>query len=171
MADTFGPDGTSFVRPFLDRALGAKDRRTTERAPVPAPTADRAAAAADGGHGHDGGPGADAHPGAPVRPYFVTGGRTQAARPIAIEALVQLSAHGERAVGSLHFERRAIADVVRTPVSLAEVAARVGVPLGVARVLVADMANDSLVVLHEASLRLQDDIALITRLINGVRAL
>jgi hypothetical protein len=106
-----------------------------------------------------------------VRPYFLTGGRTQTDRPISIEALVQLSPHGERAVGSLQFERRALAGVVRSPISVAEVAARIGVPLGVARVLVADMAAESLVVLHEASTRMQDDIALITRLIHGVRTL
>ena len=145
------------MRPFLDRKL--RDRSPAERAFGRAAASDRQSLDDDESSS------------SAVRPYFLTGGRTQTDRPISIEALVQLSPHGERAIGSLHFERRALADVVRSPISVAEVAARIGVPLGVARVLVADMAAESLVVLHEASTRMQDDIALITRLIHGVRTL
>lgn len=155
VSDTSGPDGTRFVRPFLDRKLrdGAAERAFG-----------RVSANEQSSSGDDASSSA-------VRPYFLTGGRTQTDRVIGIEALVQLSPHGERAIGSLQFERRALADVVRSPISVAEVGARIGVPLGVARVLVADMVAESLVVLHEASTRMQNDIALITRLIHGVRAL
>jgi Protein of unknown function (DUF742) len=81
-----------------------------------------------------------------VRPYAMTGGRTRPADPdLAVEALVSTTALGEARSGDLRLEWRWIVTLCRDVLSVAEVAARLDVPLGVARVLVADMAEEGLV--------------------------
>jgi hypothetical protein len=82
-----------------------------------------------------------------VRPYAHTGGRTRAVRDLAIEALVSTSRspdHGE--LGNT--QRRRIVELCASPRPVAEVAALLAVPLGVARVLVGDLASDGAVVVH-----------------------
>lgn len=107
-----------------------------------------------------------------VRPYFVTGGRTRTDRPLGVETLVRTTDQGRDARATLRFEPHAIASVCDGDgTSVAEVAARVGVPLGVARVLIADLADAGLVDVIDAPARIEDDISLIQRLIHGVRAL
>jgi Protein of unknown function (DUF742) len=86
-----------------------------------------------------------------VRPYALTGGRTRPRVDIAIEALVATTPRGrsrlrEPTDSSQH--RHALALCDRRPLSLAEVAALTRLPLGVARVLVADMLADGLVAVH-----------------------
>jgi hypothetical protein len=106
-----------------------------------------------------------------VRPYFVTRGRTRTDRALGIEVLVQTTERGREVLDRLMFEQHAIASVCIQPISVAEVAARVRVPLGVARVLIADLAADSLLDIHDTPARIEDDISLIQRLIHGVREL
>jgi hypothetical protein len=106
-----------------------------------------------------------------VRPYFVTRGRTRTDRPLGIETLVETTPKGREVLDGLRFEQHAIALVCAEPVSVAEVAARVRVPIGVARVLVLDLAGNGLVKVHDAPTRIEDDISLIQRLIHGVREL
>src|SRR5690606_41109381 len=60
-----------------------------------------------------------------------------------VESLVV--ATGSPPEGSLQFEHAAILAVCTTPVSVAEVAARVSVPLGVAQILVGYLADAGLV--------------------------
>ncbi len=82
-----------------------------------------------------------------VRPFIVTGGRTRPLHDgLRIETLVVSLPSALTA--PLHFEQRQIVHRCRTPLSLAEVAALVGVPLGVARVLVADLYTDNFVQLR-----------------------
>jgi hypothetical protein len=83
-----------------------------------------------------------------VRPFIVTGGRTRPLHDgLRIETLV--IARTTALNTQLHFEQRQIVQWCRTPISLAEIAALIGVPLGVARVLVADLYTDNLVELRE----------------------
>lgn len=104
-----------------------------------------------------------------VRPYMMTRGRT---RPqgvdLPLEALISTTPRGRSTVAEQAFERRPILQQCETPVSIAEVASGIGVPLGVARVVVADLVGDGLVQVHQAS---QTDGELVRRLIDGVRAL
>src|ERR671930_1668031 len=91
--------------------------------------------------------------GALVRPYAVTRGRTRPRLEIALEALVETTVRG-RAVasgnGGQGREHQYIAALCDGRVqSLAEIAARMQLPLGVARVLIADMATDGLVAVYE----------------------
>ena len=75
-----------------------------------------------------------------VRPFLVTGGRTQPLRAgLRLESLVHSSSAALSA--PLRFELRQIVDLCQTPITVADVAARLRVPLGVARVLIADLVS------------------------------
>jgi hypothetical protein len=88
-----------------------------------------------------------------VRPYAVTRGRTRPRLDIAIEALVETTVRGRGAdtrPGSHGREHQYIANLCDGRLqSLAEIAARMQLPLGVARVIIADMAADGLVAVYE----------------------
>lgn len=105
-----------------------------------------------------------------VRPYAITGGRTRARRThLAMEAIVVWT--GDDGVrGRLVLERRRIAELAETPVSVAEISAHLEVPLGVARVLVGDLADEGHVQVHQQS-NGRPDIVLLERVLNGIRAL
>ncbi|MGH9282495.1 MAG: DUF742 domain-containing protein [Acidimicrobiales bacterium] len=112
-------------------------------------------------------------PGRLVRPYAITGGRTRsrtAQIQLAIEALV-VATEAASANRSLALERRSIASLAVTPVSVAEISAHLHVPIGVARVLVGDMAEEGLVQIHQPSSDSRPDIVLLERVLNGIRAL
>jgi len=78
---------------------------------------------------------------------------------------------GQRQLTNLAHERRRIAELCREPISIAEVAARLGVPLGVARVLVGDMATDGFVDVHRPHTTDRPDLKLLERVLGGIRAL
>lgn len=105
-----------------------------------------------------------------VRPYAITGGRTRSrSHHLAMEALVVCSAEGTTR-SRLVLERRRIADMSETPVSVAEISALLEVPLGVARVLVGDMADEGLVLVSQPT-NGRPDIVLLERVLHGIRAL
>ena len=105
-----------------------------------------------------------------LRPYAITGGRTRSRSHLAIEALVVtcVDAAGR---SRLFLERRSVADLAVTPISVAEISAHLQVPLGVARVLVGDMADEGFVRVHQPRGEGRPDIALLERVLNGIRAL
>ncbi|MFZ4519463.1 MAG: DUF742 domain-containing protein [Microthrixaceae bacterium] len=103
-----------------------------------------------------------------VRPFVITGGRTRHATVhLRVETLVV--ATGRQLDRPLQFEHAAIVGWCASPVSVAELAARVGVPLGVAQILVGDLAEAGLVQVHES--RTVATPALLLRMIDAVRAL
>ena len=105
-----------------------------------------------------------------VRPYAVTGGRTRPAHTdLPIEALVAITPAGATAAPTLTLERRSIALRCHEPVSVAELAAHLRVPLGVARVVVADMVDDGLVMVHQPVAG--PDRVLLQRVLQGLQAL
>ena len=117
--------------------------------------------------------------GALVRPYAVTRGRTRPKLEIALEALVETTVRGRstgtgQGGGSEHQYIAAMCDGGRVQ-SLAEIAARMQLPLGVARVIVADMASDGLVAVYEpTSLEDETDAVgteLLERVLSGLRRL
>lgn len=116
--------------------------------------------------------------GALVRPYAVTRGRTRPKLEIAIEALVETTGRGRQVSsggGGQGQEQQYIADLCDGRLnSLAEIAARMQLPLGVARVIIADMATDGLVAVYEpASLEGNDAVGteLLERVLSGLRRL
>ena len=118
--------------------------------------------------------------GALVRPYAVTRGRTRPKLEIALEALVETTVRGRSTGngrgggGNEHQYIAAMCDGGRVQ-SLAEIAARMQLPLGVARVIVADMASDGLVAVYEpTSLDDETDAVgteLLERVLSGLRRL
>lgn len=108
-----------------------------------------------------------------VRSYAVTGGRTRSgAEDLPLEALVATTPTGRARADQLAFEKRAIADLCHGPMSIAEVASHLSIPLGVARVLVSDMSEQDLVAVHQAGgADDRPDIELLERVLNGIRAL
>ncbi len=102
-----------------------------------------------------------------IRPFLLTGGRTRPAQDgLHVEALIH--ANPGVPTTSLRFEARRIVELCRRPTSLAEIAAALLVPLGVARVLVSDLISDGWVTLVR---REQLSVQLIERIRDGVRAL
>ncbi|MFF4806178.1 DUF742 domain-containing protein [Streptomyces sp. NPDC001351] len=90
-------------------------------------------------------------PGAPaafVRAYVWTGGRTRSDHHFEVETVVTAAAPGA-VMGADSQWDRAVLDLCREPRSVAEVAALVAVPLGVAKVLLGDLADRGLIVVHE----------------------
>jgi Protein of unknown function (DUF742) len=107
-----------------------------------------------------------------VRPYTVTGGRTRPKHDLAIEALVSSVVFHPTERSDLTPEYQIICHLCQAVRSIAEIAAHLGVPLGVARVLVADMAEDGLVRIHQpANENGQPDRSLLERVLSGLRNL
>jgi Protein of unknown function (DUF742) len=107
-----------------------------------------------------------------IRPYARTGGRTRSAYDLALESLISTTPRG--AVSADHHpspEHRAIVNLCVRPRSVAEVAALLSIPLGVARVLLGDMATDGTVVVHGANGHHPPDLALMRRVLTGLRRL
>ncbi|MDD7937303.1 DUF742 domain-containing protein [Actinomycetospora lutea] len=80
-----------------------------------------------------------------VRPYVRTRGRTRTRADLAVETLVSIPSPRPPLEDPEHV---ALGDVVGDPRSVAEVAALLSVPLGVARVIIDDMAGAGLLVVH-----------------------
>ncbi|MDG3009252.1 DUF742 domain-containing protein [Rhodococcus sp. D2-41] len=76
-----------------------------------------------------------------VRPYSLTSGRTRPAVELALEALIQAVPMAADHEAELDNVEAAILALCRQSPSVAEIAARLSMPLGVARVLVADLVE------------------------------
>jgi hypothetical protein len=112
-------------------------------------------------------------PGRLVRPYSMTGGRTRPAHDdLELETLVSTTALGATSPKVGGVERRAIVSLCRDLLSIAEVSARLDLPLGVARVLIGDMAEEGFVILHRpTTVGDRPDLALLQRVLYGLHQL
>ncbi|MEW2071903.1 DUF742 domain-containing protein [Streptomyces sp. NPDC007346] len=109
-----------------------------------------------------------------VRPYAMTGGRTRPRYQLAIEALVSTTADPSRLQGQLP-EHQRICRLCIEIKSVAEISALLSIPLGVARILVADLAEAGLVAIHQPggdeAAGGQPDVTLLERVLSGLRKL
>ncbi len=107
-----------------------------------------------------------------VRAYAMTGGRAHASMHLEFETMLQATADGREALTATRFER---ADILRQcqrdPQSVAELSARLHLPIGVVRVVASDLLTEGYLEAFHPSTDVADDVLLITRLIAGVRAL
>ena len=108
-----------------------------------------------------------------VRPYAWTGGRTKSTVDFQIETLVSTSEHGENIEALTQTEHRFVAELCAEPRSVAEVATLLSVPLGVAKVLLGDMANLGLVIVHKTATGggNKAHLLLMERVLSGLRRL
>jgi hypothetical protein len=125
-----------------------------------------------GDPGRGGGP-APHETGSLVRPYTRTGGRTRSDYDLAIEALVSTSERGKAPDAAVLPEHRSICGLCLDTRSVAEVAAHLRLPLGVARVLIGDMAGMGLVLIHQSGMVVGDrpSIEFMERVLSGLRRL
>ena len=107
-----------------------------------------------------------------VRPYTVTRGRTEPRSRLEIEAMVASSHYDAGDISRLSPECQAILDFCRDWRSVAEVSAVLRMPLGVARILITDMASEGLVRIQQTNLgQARPDIKLLERVLSGIRRL
>jgi Protein of unknown function (DUF742) len=107
-----------------------------------------------------------------VRPYAVTGGRTKPSYQLQIEAMVSASHYEARDLSILSPECQSILGYCRDWRSVAEISAVLRMPLGVARVLIGDMAMEGLVRVHQADHASgRPDLNLLERVLSGLRKL
>ncbi|ODT96203.1 MAG: hypothetical protein ABS81_31065 [Pseudonocardia sp. SCN 72-86] len=112
-------------------------------------------------------------PGRVVPVYAVTGGRTRSTgRALPLESLVSVTGRAVHVTG-LQAEYRAVVALAQDPVSIVEIGAHLGVPVGVARVLVSDLADAGYLVVHAAASQDADGRPapeVLERLLAGLRA-
>jgi hypothetical protein len=107
-----------------------------------------------------------------LRPYVLTSGRSEPVdHTLEVEAQVMTSQLGEAEHQNLSFERRDIIALCRDTMSVAEVAAMLGLHIGVARVLVADLAELGYVIVRRPGAQLSKDVDLLERVIRGLEAI
>jgi len=108
-----------------------------------------------------------------VRPYTWTRGRTRPAQDLAIETLVSTSAAGRDGTTSHSAEHTAIAGLCVDVRSVAEIAALLALPLGVVRVLLADMIDNGLMRAHRnpTASGSSPDLSLMERVLAGLHRL
>lgn len=79
-----------------------------------------------------------------VRPYATTGGRTYSGTDLGLETMIAVTERGD---GAVKLEHRQVAGLCNRPASVAEIAAHTELPIGAARVVIADMIELELVVI------------------------
>lgn len=99
-----------------------------------------------------------------VRPYVLTGGRTRTDVELTLETLVS-------AGPCPSVEHHSVVDLCRWPISVAEVAALLGVPIGVARVVIGDLVNAGSLIVHVHNVQDVSDLKFLERVLTGLRAL
>jgi hypothetical protein len=110
------------------------------------------------------------------RPYMVTGGRTRARGTPRYFDLVDMVVRSGRLTDSTSFtspECAQILELCRIPTSVAEVAAIVGQPIGVVRVLLGDLLYENLIEVMESAPRggVVTDTHLLSRVLERLRTL
>ena len=106
-----------------------------------------------------------------VRPYSWTGGRTTSDFQLEIETMVSVGE--ELYAGPIKAEHQDVMALCEGPRSVAEIAALLGIPLGVAKVLLGDMAERGLLDVHATAVVEGDvpDLGLMERVLSGLRKL
>src|SRR5688572_24013110 len=102
----------------------------------------------------------------------MTGGRTRSRLDLAIEALITTTSRGVTQDAFPSPEHQRIAALCTDVRSVAEVAVDLGVPIGVARVLVGDMAEQGYVKIHRvAEQGDRPDVELLEKVLRGLHNL
>ncbi|WP_279582901.1 DUF742 domain-containing protein [Fodinicola feengrottensis] len=105
-----------------------------------------------------------------VRPYTWTSGRTKSSIDLEIETLVSTTEQATETAAP-RVEHRSIVRLCAQPRSVAEVASALSVPLGVAKVLLGDLADAGLIAVHRNAPANDRDahLALMERVLSGLR--
>lgn len=107
-----------------------------------------------------------------VRPYALTGGRTRpTGRSIDLVALVCAVRSASRDHLDLEPEHRSLLQLCRLPVSVAELASDLDLPLGVIRILLADLRDQGLVSIHQPAPAGLSDVRVLKEVADALRRL
>jgi Protein of unknown function (DUF742) len=106
-----------------------------------------------------------------VRPYSWTAGRTTSDFQLEIETMVSVGE--ELYSGPIKAEYQDVMALCERPRSVAEIASLLGIPLGVAKVLLGDMAGLGLVIVHKTATggANKAHLMLMERVLSGLRRL
>lgn len=108
-----------------------------------------------------------------IRPFVITGGRTEV-RHSELRLDTLLSALPGRSAPHRGFEHRAVLALCAQPCSIADVASTLDLPVGVVTVVVDDLLEDTVLVVHQSRPVEQAStlpLSVLERLVEGVRAL
>jgi hypothetical protein len=109
-----------------------------------------------------------------VRPYTRTGGRTRANDAnLPLESLISVTDRGRANIDAMPPDLRSICRLCADPQSVMEIAALLRIPLGVARILVSDLASMRLVLVHanEVAAGERPSVSFLERVLNGLQRL
>ncbi len=108
-----------------------------------------------------------------VRPYMLTRGRTSSSLGVfELHAPVLALIAPEQLGRSATPEDRRIVELCQTPMSVAELSARITAPVGVVRVLVGDLVVARMVQVRQTTDPAEHrDVRLLERLLEGIRAI
>ena len=107
-----------------------------------------------------------------VRPYAITGGRTgEAGFDLALETQVVATAKGQEFRNRYRWEAGKAISASEQPVAMVEIASKLDVPIGVARVVVADLVEDGALELVESAMPATSYTELLEKVLDGLRNL
>jgi hypothetical protein len=106
-----------------------------------------------------------------VRPYVLTKGRAYTRQRLFVHTLVSAPNYEPRFAATLPPETRRLYDHARSAISVAELSAFAGLPLGVARVVIDDLASNNRLRVHAQTYSSPFDVSLLERLRDGLRQL
>lgn len=107
-----------------------------------------------------------------VRPYTLTGGRAVASGDFDLIALVSTVTISPETITGLHPEHLAVLGLCQEALSVAEISARLDLPLGVTRVLLTDLKERGQITVDEPGAEASSpDDALLAELLEGLRRL
>lgn len=107
-----------------------------------------------------------------VRPFVRIGGRTRSDMDLPLEALVStVPSSTSLMAGKFAEEHRVVVGLCAQPRSTMEVAALAGIPLGVARVLIGDLAGAGILTVHSTVDRVGPGSELLERVLTGLHSL
>jgi len=118
----------------------------------------------------------DREAGRVVRPYALTGGRTDPAGGAVLDVISVIVAAGPPPTAAasrrLSPEHRKLIGLCQEPMTLADAAADMALPLGVVRVLLADLVQQKLIIVQpRRAVRPQASPQLLREVLDGLRSL
>lgn len=106
--------------------------------------------------------------GAFIRPFVITGGRTEVHHSdLQIDTLLSALPGGRTTTRG--FEHRAVLARCESPMTIADLAVDLDLPVGVVTVMVDDLLDDNLLLVHRRAAAVP--LSVLERLVEGVRAL
>lgn len=112
-----------------------------------------------------------------IRPYAITGGRTKSeGQEVALEAQVRTKVDPDLAKERYRWEASRIVDMCREATALIELAARLEIPIGATRIIVADLAKEGVLEISSgyevtANTNSSEYESLLERVLDGIRSL